>query len=86
MLVNIEDSKINGAGAQVYVLSVVDACGDHMGSALWLADSEDHLHHQLYADYLQDEEDTQEAKSYYLVEVRPGYLIEVIGQAVPNGQ
>lgn len=86
MLVNIDDSKINGRGSQVYILSVMDAWGNHMGSALWLADSEEDLHQQLYQDYLEGSDDTPTAQAYYEVDVKPGYLIEYVGQAVPNGQ
>jgi len=82
MIIDIDNSKINGSGTQLYSVSVTESNGDLLGTALWLADYDQHLETQLYEDFLRGEPDQDIMRAYYNHDVRPNYSIECIGSVV----
>ena len=81
MLINIDDAKLNGAGSLLYSVSVNDSNGDPLGTALWLADSDNDLEEQLFFDFAGDDDsDLELTRTHYNIDVRPGFFIECIGR------
>ena len=91
MLINIDDTKLNGAGSILYSVSVNDSDGDPLGTALWLADSDADLEEQLFLDFAgypgsdgDDDSDLELSRTYFNIDFRPGCFIECIGQTAPE--
>ena len=79
MLITIDNSKIKGSGTQLYSVSVTESTGGPLKTVLWLAEDDHDLEHQLYEDFLGEQEEDYTTRAFYNVEVRPKYVIGLIG-------
>lgn len=74
MKIELDDSRINGQGHLVYAVSVIAVDGENLGTAVWLADSEDHLEEQLMQSFIHDEDWDQN--------IAPDWRAECIGKQI----
>lgn len=69
MQIELSDEVVNGTGTNVYAVAVTDFDGTNLGTAIWLADSEEHLEEQMHQFFIHDNSHTDNIEFEYRIEL-----------------